>query len=72
MSQAVGIDPGPILIEPEAKNTGPAILAASLFAAYENEDPIVVAAPSDHLIPDTAKYIKAIEMGINEAKNGTW
>ena len=68
--QAVGIDPGPILIKPEAKNTGPAILAASLFAAYENEDSILVAAPSDHLIPDTAKYIKAIEMGINEAKNG--
>ena len=30
--QSVGIDPGSILIEPEAKNTAPAILAASLFA----------------------------------------
>ena len=30
--QEVGIDPGPILIEPEAKNTASAILAASIFA----------------------------------------
>ena len=29
--QEVGIDPGPILIEPEAKNTAAAILAASIF-----------------------------------------
>ena len=27
----IGIDPGPILIEPEAKNTAAAILAASIF-----------------------------------------
>ena len=30
--QKVGIDSSPILIEPEAKNTAAAILAASLFA----------------------------------------
>ena len=30
--QKVGIDPGPILIEPEAKNTAAAILAAVIYA----------------------------------------
>ena len=35
--QEVGIDPGPILIEPEAKNTAAAILAASIFAHTKNE-----------------------------------
>ena len=30
--QSVGIDPGPIIIEPEPKNTAAAILAASIFA----------------------------------------
>ena len=29
--QSVGLDPGSIIIEPEVKNTAPAILAASLF-----------------------------------------
>ena len=29
--QEIGIDPGAILIEPEGRNTAPAILAAALF-----------------------------------------
>ena len=34
---AVGIDPGPILIEPEGRNTAPAVLAAALYlTAREN------------------------------------
>ena len=33
----IGIDPGPILIEPAVRNTAPAILAAALYAA--NSDP---------------------------------
>ena len=35
--QNVGINPGPILIEPEAKNTAPAILAASIFAFQKTQ-----------------------------------
>ena len=35
--QEVRIDPGPVLIEPEAKNTAAAILAASIFAHTKNE-----------------------------------
>ena len=30
--QEIGIDPVPIIIEPETKNTAPAILAANMFA----------------------------------------
>ena len=53
--QEVGIDPGPILIEPEAKNTAAAILAASIFAGAKNQDAVLLVAPSDHLIPDIEK-----------------
>ena len=45
--QAVGIDPGAILIEPEVKNTAPAILAASVFAMKNDPDAILLVAPSD-------------------------
>ena len=38
--QEVGIDPGPILIEPEAKNTAAAILAASTFVHSKDENAI--------------------------------
>tara|TARA_B110000908_G_scaffold172446_1_gene239864 strand:+ start:2291 stop:2650 length:360 start_codon:yes stop_codon:yes gene_type:complete len=33
----VGIDPGPILIEPEAKNTATAILAENIFVHSEDD-----------------------------------
>ena len=49
--QEVGIDPGPILIEPEAKNTAAAILAASIFTHSKDENAVLLVAPSDHVIP---------------------
>ena len=66
--QEVGIDPGPILIEPESKNTAAAILAASLFAHAEDTDAIILVAPSDHVIPDTSEFHKAIKVGLSHVQ----
>ena len=68
--QAVGIDPGEILIEPEAKNTAPAILAASVFAMKNDPDAILLVAPSDHVIPDTDAFHQAVRKGLNQVANG--
>ena len=67
--QEIGIDPGPILIEPEAKNTAAAILAASIFAYSKDEDAILLVAPSDHLIPDTDDFHEAIKVGLSHVQN---
>jgi mannose-1-phosphate guanylyltransferase/mannose-6-phosphate isomerase len=67
--QEVGIDPGPILIEPEAKNTAAAILAASIFAHSRDENAILLVAPSDHVIPDTAAFHEAIRVGLSHVQN---
>ena len=61
--QEVGIDPGHILIEPEGKNTGPAILAASLYALKNDPDAILLVAPSDHVILDEAEFHAAVNLG---------
>jgi len=61
--QEIGIDPGAILIEPEGRNTAPAILAAALYEYRENPDAIIVIAPSDHVIKD----INAFQLAIREA-----
>ena len=61
--QEIGIDPGAILIEPEGRNTAPAILAAALYEYRENPDAILVVAPSDHVIND----INAFQLAIDEA-----
>lgn len=67
--QEIGIDPGPILIEPEAKNTAAAILAASIFASVKEKDAVLLVAPSDHVIPDTDDFHKAIMVGLTHVQN---
>ena len=68
--QAVGIDPGAILIEPEGRNTAPAVLAAALRAAALDPEAILLVAPSDHVVPDVAAFHAAIERGLEAVKSG--
>lgn len=67
----IDIDPGPILIEPEAKNTAAAILSASLFAVSKDPDAILLAAPADHLIAVNSDFHSAIMVGLKYAQNGS-
>ena len=67
--QEIGIDPGPILIEPEAKNTAAAILAASIFAHSKDENAILLIAPSDHVIPGREDFHAAIKVGLSQVQN---
>ncbi len=68
--QSVGIDPKLIVIEPEMKNTAPSILAASLITLGEAEDPVLLVAPSDHVITDTNAFHAAVALGLLEVEKG--
>lgn len=68
--QAIGIDPGAVLIEPESKNTASAILAASFFSLSQNEDSILLVAPSDHIIASTDTFHEAVEIGLTNVLKG--
>ena len=61
---AVGIDPGPVLIEPEGRNTAPAVLAAALYLSAQDPDAVMLVAPSDHVLPDTAAFHAAVAEGL--------
>jgi mannose-1-phosphate guanylyltransferase / mannose-6-phosphate isomerase len=67
--QEIGIDPGSILIEPEAKNTAAAILAASIFVDAIDNDAVILVAPSDHVIPDTDAFHDVIKVGLAHVQN---
>ena len=62
--QAAGIDPGPVLIEPEGRNTAPAVLAAALQAARNDPDAVLLVAPSDHVIDDVPAFHAALAEGL--------
>ncbi|MES2666269.1 MAG: mannose-1-phosphate guanylyltransferase/mannose-6-phosphate isomerase [Pseudomonadota bacterium] len=65
-----GVDPGLILIEPQGRNTAPAILAAALKLAETDPDALMLVAPSDHLVPDIAAFQATIARGVAAAKAG--
>lgn len=65
-----GIDPGAVLIEPEARNTAPAVLAAALWQAKSDPDALMLVAPSDHVIPDAKAFQSAVQAGAEAARAG--
>ena len=68
--QAVGIDPGAILIEPEGRNTAPAILAAALHALASDPQAVLLVAPSDHVVPDMPAFHAAVAQGLEPVAAG--
>lgn len=55
-----GVD-ADIIIEPEPKNTAPAILAASLIAMKKVADPAILVLSSDHSIPCLSGFREAVK-----------
>ncbi len=66
----VGVDPAAILIEPEGRNTGPAVLAAALWQAKTDPDGLMLIAASDHVVPDPEAFRAAVQAGVPAAQAG--
>lgn len=68
--RAIGVVPSTILVEPEGRNTGPAVLAGALNLARLDPEAIMLVAPSDHVVQDTTKFEAAIMQGLEAVNNG--
>lgn len=66
----IGVRQATVLIEPEGRNTAPAIAVAAL--AVEQRDPggLMLVLPSDHAIGDPAAFRAAVRRGIPAAETG--
>ncbi|MET0240236.1 MAG: mannose-1-phosphate guanylyltransferase/mannose-6-phosphate isomerase [Sphingobium sp.] len=62
--------PSAILIEPEGRNTAPAILAAALVLQTQDPDALMLVLPSDHLIPDRQSFQAAVKAASQSARDG--
>jgi mannose-1-phosphate guanylyltransferase/mannose-6-phosphate isomerase len=69
-ADAVGVEPERIVLEPEARNTAPAIAVAALLAAKRNPAAILAVMPSDHVIDDTANFSAAVRRAAEVASQG--
>lgn len=60
-----------IILEPEGKNTAPAVTLAAFEAITTNEDPVLLVLPSDHHIADLDGFNRAIREALPIAKQGS-
>lgn len=59
-----------LLLEPEGKNTAPALTLAALQALRNGDDPVLVVTPADQTVRDTEAFIGAIQRAVKVADSG--
>ncbi|MCU7960403.1 MAG: mannose-1-phosphate guanylyltransferase/mannose-6-phosphate isomerase [gamma proteobacterium symbiont of Bathyaustriella thionipta] len=59
-----------IQLEPQARNTAPALTLAALRALKDGQDPILLVMPADHLIADQTQFIDTIGKALTSAEKG--
>lgn len=67
---AIGVSAQATLIEPEGRNTAPAILAAALLLDQSEPGALMIVAPSDHVIPQDAQFRAAVLAAVPTAQAG--
>jgi mannose-1-phosphate guanylyltransferase / mannose-6-phosphate isomerase len=66
----IGRAPGAVLIEPEGRNTAPAVLAAALKLAETAPGGLMLVAPSDHAIPEAEGFRRRCGPGGRRRRRG--
>jgi mannose-1-phosphate guanylyltransferase/mannose-6-phosphate isomerase len=59
-----------IILEPDGRNTAPALTLAALTLRDLAPDALMLAMPSDHLIGDAAAFRNAVQAGVGRANEG--
>ena len=68
--QEIGANWSDIILEPEGKNTCPAITAGTLAAMKNGEDPDILVLPADHLLKEVQRFARAVEQGAKLTSTG--
>ena len=65
-----GLDARRLVLEPDRRNTAPAIALAALAVADEDPDAVLVVLPSDQAVRDTDEFHRALSLAVASAANG--
>lgn len=66
----LGLNKVDIILEPEGRNTAPAVAVAALHLKRNNQDPILLVMPADHVIKDREQLMQAVAEGVELANQG--
>jgi mannose-1-phosphate guanylyltransferase/mannose-6-phosphate isomerase len=67
---SIHVKPAAILLEPQAKNTAPAIALAALHAISINPDAVIAVFPADHVISNQHAFNRALQQAVDAAQDG--
>lgn len=62
--------PCSIVLEPEARNTAPALTLGALQAMADGDDPVLVVLPADHAMSEPAGFDRALSRAVELAAEG--
>ena len=66
--------PAKIVLEPEGRNTAPAVAVAAILAMADRrkgeDTPILLVMPADHIVKDVAAFSASIDIGVASANHG--
>jgi len=65
-----GAQPTGIVIEPERRNTAPAVCAAARIVARDDPDGVLLVLPSDHVVRQADIFLDAVRAGVAAARQG--
>lgn len=68
--RAAGVAPSLVILEPEPRNTAPAIAALAVAAERENPGEVLAILPADHMIDDAAAFRETLLKGAPTAAQG--
>jgi mannose-1-phosphate guanylyltransferase/mannose-6-phosphate isomerase len=60
---AMGRTPETIILEPEGRNTAPALTLAALYLSQHTPDSLMVVMPADHVIAEREAFLDAVRKG---------
>lgn len=65
-----GLSAGRLVLEPERRNTAPAIALAALTVSEEDPDAVLVVLPSDQAVQDGDEFHRALSLAVESARGG--
>ena len=66
----LGKKPATIILEPEGRNTAPALTLAALYLVRQDPDAMMVVMPADHVMTEPQQFVAAVRQGGVNAEQG--
>ena len=66
----MGVEPGAVILEPVGRNTAPALTVAALQSMHDGRDAVLVVAPADQTVTDTAAFAGVLREAAQHAAGG--